>query len=1062
MSTATTTRAPSALRDGNGLCDLLGISFSAEQLAAITAPMEPGVIVAGAGSGKTTVMAARVVWLVGTGQALASQVLGLTFTTKAAAELGTAVRTRLQALANPAGAEAAPVVSTYHAYAGGLLLEHGLRLGYEPDLRLVPDASRYQLAARVVTSFTGAPRHLSVSLPRVVEQVIQLDNELSDHLVDVDAVRDFDHDLRRELAGHDPVRDVRDAASASHARDELLELVVAYRRAKAEAGVTEFADQMAHAALLAEHCPEVGADERDRFRVVLLDEYQDTSVSQRRLLQGLFSGATAASGRGHPVTAVGDPCQAIYGWRGATVDNVDEFPRHFRRAEGAPAQRFGLTVSRRCGRAILAAANDVAADLYDTHHGAAPLAPSDDAPVGAVRVSMYDTVADEVPAVVDTVDRLGRDLATGLPAGRWSDIAVLVRDGNERAALTAGLRRRGIPVEVVGLAGLLSQPEVGDVLATLRCVSSLTANTALLRLLAGPRWRIGPRDLALLGARARELVHAERTDAPGLRARLAAAVASTDRTEVVSLSDALDDPGGRPYSAAARTRFRELSGELTGLRRAVGDPLVDLVRRVVDVLGVEVELAATPDPEADVARDNLARFLEAVGDFSGTDPTAGLAGLLGWLDAELEHGRGMEIANPGPGDSVKLLTVHSAKGLEWRAVVLPFLSAKVFPSAVHRPRWERTADVVPAPLRGDAAALPALASWTRSGLRAYRGECDREQELEERRLAYVAITRAKEVVVASGHWWGRTQKRVRGPSPFLTELRGHGVDTGWAAAPEPDAGNPLAGRQTAVSFPGRLDEELVDRRRAVAAQVRAAMTAGTAGQPDSDPDLAELDAEIDTLLAEAGRGRDNDTLVVDLPGALAATTVLRLRADPEALARDLVRPMPRRPSPAGRLGTRFHAWVESHLGQQQLIGPDELPGRADAYIDDDADLRELTEAFRASLYSDRNPYALEAPFQLVLAGQLVVGRIDAVYSMPDGGFEVVDWKTSRREDADPNQLAIYRLAWAELHDLPVERVSAAFYYVRTGAVLRPPDLPDRDRLTTALFGAHPRVAAPTR
>ncbi|MDQ3591958.1 MAG: PD-(D/E)XK nuclease family protein, partial [Actinomycetota bacterium] len=219
---------------------------------------------------------------------------------------------------------------------------------------------------------------------------------------------------------------------------------------------------------------------------------------------------------------------------------------------------------------------------------------------------------------------------------------------------------------------------------------------------------------------------------------------------------------------------------------------------------------------------------------------------------------------------------------------------------------------------------------------------------------------------------------------------------------------------------------------------------------------------IDTLLAEARRGRDDDTVVVDLPGALAAPTMLRLPADPEGLAHDLARPMPRRPSPAGRLGTRFHAWVESHLGQQQLIGPDELPGRADTHIDDDADLRALIDSFRSGPYADQTPYALEAPFQLVLAGQLLVGRIDAVYARTDGGFEVVDWKTNRREDADPNQLAIYRLAWAELHDLPVERVSAAFYYVRTGAMVRPPDLPDRDRLTTALFGAHPRVVAPTR
>ncbi len=1063
------------LTDVHDLGRLLDLPFSAEQRAAITAPLEPGVIVAGAGSGKTTVMAARVVWLVGTGQVQPAEVLGLTFTTKAAAELGSGVRSRLQTLAARSGRPqlleqvGEPAVSTYHAYAGGLLVEHGLRLGYEPDLRVIADASRYQLAARAIESFSGVREHLSISLPTLIGQVIGLDNELSDHLVELDEVRRFDHDLRTRLAEEKQITEVRAAVTATQVRDELLDLVAAYREAKADAGVTEFADQMGRAARLAEASAAVGEVERSRYRVVLLDEYQDTSVSQRRMLQGLFSGPTAAGGRGHPVTAVGDPCQAIYGWRGASVDNIDGFGAHFPRADGTPSRRLTLSVNRRCARDVLDAANDVAEELYALHTGVEPLVPRPEAGAGRVRVALHETVADEVAAVVDDIERLGNSFARehGTPA--WSDIAILVRDGNERAALAAGLRGRGIPVEVVGLSGLLTQPEVADVVATLRCISSLTANAALLRLLAGPRWRLGPRDLALLGARARRLAAADRSAGDDLQSRLDLAVTGVDSTEVLSLSDALDDPGPADYSPAARTRFAALSAELTALRRAAGDPLVDLVRRVVEVLGIDVELAADGGPEARLARDNLALFVDAVGDFAGTDPTAGLFGLLAYLDAELEHDRGMEVADPGADDSVKLLTVHSAKGLEWRAVLLPFLSSKVFPSEQPRARWEQNAAVVPVPLRGDRDALPRLASWSKPDRDAYVRACKQHQALEERRLAYVAVTRAKELVVASGHWWGRTQQKPRGPSPYLEALRAHAAvadgGTGgpepvvpparWAPSPADGSSNPMVESRQDVAFPGRLDTDRIARRRAVAAEVRQALADGveaTDGGPEPVPDeLAVIDEELETLLAEARR-RADDSPVVDLPGTLSATRALRLSADPEQLAAELARPMPRRPSAAARLGTRFHAWVEASFGQQQLIDPDELPGRADADIDDEADLRSLVDAFRRGPFADRVPAALEAPFQLVLGGHVVVGRIDAVFARPDGGFDVVDWKTSRHEDADPTQLALYRLAWAELQGVDLEQVGAAFCYVRSGRVARPDSLPDRAQLEAELFG----------
>ena len=192
-----------------------------------------------------------------------------------------------------------------------------------------------------------------------------------------------------------------------------------------------------------------------------------------------------------------------------------------------------------------------------------------------------------------------------------------------------------------------------------------------------------------------------------------------------------------------------------------------------------------------------------------------------------------------------------------------------------------------------------------------------------------------------------------------------------------------------------------------------------------------------------------------LPSSLSATALARLRDDPERLAADLARPMPRQPSPSARFGTRFHAWVEARFGQQQLLDPDELPGRGDAGIDDEDDLRELVERFEAGPFADRTPVAVEPPFALVLAGQVVRGRIDAVYADdadgPDG-FLLVDWKTNRAQTADPLQLAIYRVAWAELAGVPLEQVRAAFFYVRTGELVEPPDLPGRAGLEALLRG----------
>jgi DNA helicase-2/ATP-dependent DNA helicase PcrA len=765
------------------------------------------------------------------------------------------------------------------------------------------------------------------------------------------------------------------------------------------------------------------------------------------------------------VTAVGDPCQAIYGWRGASVANLDEFPAHFPAADGSPARRHVLSVNRRSGSTILAAANEHAAALYERHPGVIPLQAPPGALPGAITVGLFETRSKEVEWVADAVVEAHRSRGR-----RWKDIGILMRTNTDLSAVHEALTARRVPVEVVGLGGLLALPEVVDVVAMLQAVNDLTANAAMLRILTGPRCRIGHRDLALLANQARRLADSgERPAAEDLVAALDAAVAGMDSTEVISLAEAVDDPGDESggYSAEALVRFEELSIELRELRAHAAEPLLDLVRRVIATIGLDVELTATPDHVDAGRRDHLAAFLDAVGNFVSTESDGSLDGLLAYLAAEEEYAAGLDLAVPSEADSVKLLTTHRSKGLEWPIVFVPTLVTKVFPSDRGRDKWTTNAKVLPWPLRGDADTLPEVRDLSNAGLKTFTEECKEVNALEERRLGYVAFTRAKEILVATGHWWGPTQKRPRGPSPYLTMLRQHAGDrvVEWAGQPDPDAENPELAEQIRAAWPVPYDSVAHQRRVDAVALVQRARAEGPSADAEADllldeqATVARWDSELERLLSEARESRSRTAYEVMLPTTLTATQVMRLAKDPDGLAAELARPMPRRPNRAARFGTRFHAWVENYFGQQLLLEPDDLPGAADEGIVDDTDLTGLMDAFRAGPYAEKAPHEIEAPFALAIGGRVVRGRIDAVYRVvrPDGsrGYDVVDWKTNRRETADPLQLAIYRIAWAELAGLPVEQVGAAFYYVRTGEVVRHDDLPGRTELITLLNGAEP-------
>jgi DNA helicase-2/ATP-dependent DNA helicase PcrA len=336
--------------------------------------------------------------------------------------------------------------------------------------------------------------------------------------------------------------------------------------------------------------------------------------------------------------------------------------------------------------------------------------------------------------------------------------------------------------------------------------------------------------------------------------------------------------------------------------------------------------------------------------------------------------------------------------------------------------------------------------------------------MEERRLAYVAFTRAARRLTVSGHYWGRTQQKPLGPSQFLSATREWLDHRGisplhWADPPDQDATNPHLQQADGIAWPAAGPG--LNGRRALAADVLASLD-GRLEQPDASEadraDLARLDAlehDLELLAIEAAESVQ-DVRVVPWPSRMSATSAMALTKDPVEFARGLARPMPRRPSSAARFGTRFHAWIEDHYGMAGLFDPTDLPGRGDAGIDSDAELERLKETFLASEFAARTPEEIEAPFSLVLGGQQFGGRIDAVFSRTDadGGkrYEVVDWKTNEQANADPLQLSIYRLAWAELRGVDLVHVTAAFYYVRLGETVRPgPDeLLDRAGLEQVL------------
>jgi DNA helicase-2/ATP-dependent DNA helicase PcrA len=1042
---------------------LKGHAPTPEQWAAISHPLEPVHLIAGAGSGKTAIMAARMAWIIESHSYAPSQILGLTFTNKASEELEDRVHRALEAMEHPAGDV---TVQTYHAFAAAIVREHGLLVGVEADAGLLSEAQQWQLVSRCLDDLPAFEAIELRSVAGLVRATLRLSSSLADHIVgisDVEAAAD------RILASTEVTDDSMRVTAAK--RKELCRAVAAYKAAKEEHGRIDFGDQVTKAVEILEGSPEIAAQYRERWPVVLLDEYQDTNVAQRRLIKALVGDDAA-------VTAVGDARQAIYAFRGATMYNLIGFADHFQRHGDRSFEPISLPENFRSGARVLSVANAIVESIPSERRPGAPLRAFTSNGSGNVSLGLFSDERSEAAWIAAECERLhGTPTAPGRPPVAWRDVAILVRRKASMDALIEAFEDADIPLEVVGLGGLLKTPEVTEIVAWLRCLETKpSANRWLARVLMGPRWRLHPRDLALC---ARWASNQNRD----LKLRLAGGDEERARDMEpgdvgFALIESLDHIGAiEGLGAEARTRLTALVDRLNHLREKVAAPLLELVQDVIRQTGISDALEASSSRAAPSARQNIANFLDHVAAFAPVEGEATLRSFLSYLDAAEDAEETLEATQPAEQDSVKLMTIHSAKGLEFECVFIPSVAAStnskgdfvysIFPN-------EKTANPLtsytelPYEVREDADHLPR---WS-GKLKDFSAEVKERVREDERRLLYVALTRAKQRLAVSAAWWYGRDKRAKGPSLFwceLEKLADDGLLDVFRKDEQPSE-NPildvLEGRRgwPPAARVGATDELFPEGWGAAAEAVvsgqlsveEVAQRAGTT-QSEIEEFIAADEAELAALVA-AGATVDRQPQVPDI---VSATDYVRLRSG-EMDPAELMRPVPDRPSRARRLGTEIHRILEDvgrDDGEERELPspfPEETELDEPAAEVDGGVMPSALEHYRALRYGERRVARLpsgepmiELPFALRRGQTIIRGRIDAVYETDDGGLEIVDFKTGGRFSAtEDDQLDLYAQAMAANGLMPEGRPVKLTYAFLDGGEPESRDWPGAARVSS--------------
>ena len=1040
-------------------------------------PLEPAVVIAGAGSGKTETMASRVVYLVANGFVRPDQILGLTFTRKAAGELNLRIRKRLGQLLKGMekahkAANTAPFeppfksldtsVTTYHSYAGRILSEHSIRLGIDADSQPMGEAALWMMANRIVRNWDEAGYTNESSIKTIIEDLMGLTSQALEHQVSGESIIEEDNKLLAELNRMSGPKNegVRKAALTAVQRSGLVAMMGKFLEERRTSGQLSFDDQISLAARIAQNFPDVGALERSKYPVVLLDEYQDTSHSQVRLLSTLFTG-------GHAVTAVGDPCQSIYTWRGAAAGTIGAFNNYFPKNDDASgALQYNLSRTYRNDISILEVANVISEGVRNSDGvDVLPLSARKGAGKGDLVCGIYENLEAEGAAIADYFKPLWleNEALRSDPEKKPRTFAVLVRKKSQIAIIQEALTAADIPSEVLGLGGLIHVPEVADIVSLLKVINSPDAGGALMRHLTGPRINLGARDIAALGKFSRSRAQGEGSDSRSLVKNIIEGnPLSTDNDDIVmgSLIDALDEISTAKvsdFSRAGYGRLTQFSADLRRLRSRASGSITDLILEIERYLNLEAEVALRE--EGIHGRRHLDRFLDEASKFARSGGS--LNNFIQWLDVASDEEGGLKAGSADVDDRVvQILTIHMSKGAEWDVVAIPGLAKKVFPSESSKSpeNWVFNERFIPFELRSDAHVVPQLNlsqiasnAEANKALDEYKERCADYRMSEEIRLGYVAVTRAKSHLFCSTSYWGEGVKPLEPSSLYraielVAQQSGRVIDE--LTPPASDARNPQEDLEISAIWPR---DPLGAKRAPFDASVEKVRTApqlNIESESSNDDILNSWLEDAQAIIAEAAEGFGTSQ-VVPRPTRMSPSSIIAMKKDPEGFALNIRRPMPRARDEYSSRGTAFHLWVERHLRGNSIFDDEDFDLLKP--IEEDRTLEELKSTWLSSEWANLNAYRVEVPFETVIAGTLVRGRIDAIYKT-EQGFEVVDWKTGSQvlDEDSAIQLAIYRLAWAKLAGVSVDAVSAAFHYVPTGITDRRTNLMSEDQLIALL------------
>ena len=639
-------------RDGAGgapAADLL-VGLNPEQREAVLHTGSPLLIVAGAGSGKTRVLTHRIAHQLATGRVRPAEVLAITFTNKAAAEM----RERVAALVG--GAARAMWVSTFHSACVRILRREAATLGLRSSFSIYDSADSQRLLTLVC-------RELDLDVKKYPPKVLA--SKISN--------------LKDELVDPETYASTSGASSgAANAFDEVLSSVYTrYQARLRQAHALDFDDLITTTVHLLQAFPAVAEHYRRRFRQILVDEYQDTNHAQYVLVREL----TGARGDANPaeLTVVGDADQSIYAFRGATIRNIMEFE-----ADYPDARTIKLEQNYRSTQTILSAANAV----ISRNPGRAPKRLWTDAGAGPQIVGyVADNEHEEARFIAEEIDRLGD--TEGVRPG---DVAVFYRANAQSRALEEVLIRVGLPYKVVGGTRFYERREVKDAVAYLRAIANPDDDVNLRRILNVPKRGLGDRSEAML-----------------------AAFAERERLSFGQALDRVDEAPGLGTRAVTGLRaFGELMAGLRELADAGAGP-GEILGAVLDRTGYLADLRASEDPQDASRVENLAELHAVATEFEAAEPEGDLADFLERVSLVADSD---QIPSPDVADGaaqaapaadrgvVTLMTLHTAKGLE-------------FP-VVFTTGWED-------------GTFPHM-----------RSLADTDQLAEERRLAYVGVTRARE------------------------------------------------------------------------------------------------------------------------------------------------------------------------------------------------------------------------------------------------------------------------------------------------------------------------------